>query len=350
MAASIAKNEPTAAKRRALVVVLGADQGHLWRGASLAGRAFVSKSAPSCAAALGTFTNYRKPHTFTAFTFTADSSTDKLTKSDHGLETGDGAVTASNSGGGLPGGLAAATDYWIIRINANEFKLATSLANAYLGTAIDITSNGTGTQTLTAGGAMERGLDGDFQYEFTQGETNVDGSELLVVIDDKQRVFTADSGTDAITLTGHELRTGNVVAFSTAAGTLPAEITANTLYFVIRVDANSFKIALTFANALAGTVINLTTSGSGVLYVEPAVFRSRTSVGLTPSVSSFLDDVAENGVTWRQALLGVVRQNLATRTKSGTTETTRNLGNTKDSHHGTVTASGRVATIDDLNP
>lgn len=81
--------------------------------------------------------------------FTADAGTDVLTvPSNFSLYTG-AVVQASNSGGALPGGLAAATNYYVIRLGATTLKLATSLANAHAGTAIDITSAGTGTHTLT---------------------------------------------------------------------------------------------------------------------------------------------------------------------------------------------------------
>ena len=82
------------------------------------------------------------------FTYTADNTTDTLTATAHVLQTGDGPLRTTNSGGGLPGGLAVGTDYFAIRTGANTFKLATTRANALLGTAIDITTNGTGTQTI----------------------------------------------------------------------------------------------------------------------------------------------------------------------------------------------------------
>lgn len=66
----------------------------------------------------------------------------------HGQVTGSlGQV--SNSGGGLPAGLAAITNYYVIVVDANTVKFATSLANAVAGTEVDITGNGTGTQTFT---------------------------------------------------------------------------------------------------------------------------------------------------------------------------------------------------------
>lgn len=83
------------------------------------------------------------------FTFTAEADDDLITRTAHGLLTGDGPIRVANSGGGLPGALAAATDYWVIKVSSSTFKLATSLANALDGTGINISSDGTGTQTLS---------------------------------------------------------------------------------------------------------------------------------------------------------------------------------------------------------
>lgn len=87
--------------------------------------------------------------TFTNFTFTASSVTSQATATAHGLNTGDGPIQVSNSGGALPGGLATVTNYWVIKIDANTFEFATSLANALAGTLITLSSNGTGTQTVS---------------------------------------------------------------------------------------------------------------------------------------------------------------------------------------------------------
>ncbi len=83
------------------------------------------------------------------FTFTADNATEIFTHTAHGLVTGDGPIQVSNSGGALPSGLSALTDYWVIAIDANTFYLATSLANALAGTHLLISTNGTGTQTAS---------------------------------------------------------------------------------------------------------------------------------------------------------------------------------------------------------
>jgi hypothetical protein len=66
----------------------------------------------------------------------------------HGLLTGDGPVQVSNGGGALPTGLTAATDYWVIRTGASTLKFASSLALALAGTALPLSTDGTGVQTL----------------------------------------------------------------------------------------------------------------------------------------------------------------------------------------------------------
>lgn len=85
----------------------------------------------------------------TAFTAATDDTC--TTVAAHNLNLGD-AVQVSNAGGGLPAGLVAATTYFAIvsdALGALVFKLATTRANALAGTAIDLTTAGTGTQTVT---------------------------------------------------------------------------------------------------------------------------------------------------------------------------------------------------------
>lgn len=65
----------------------------------------------------------------------------------HGQKTGYGPIRFTTTGG-LPDGLAIATDYWMIRRNADSFSLATSRANAISNVAIDMTTAGTGVHTL----------------------------------------------------------------------------------------------------------------------------------------------------------------------------------------------------------
>jgi len=69
-----------------------------------------------------------------------------LTLTSHGLYTSQ--RVALTTTGALPTGLAAETNYWVIRVDANTFRLATSLANAFAGTAITTTGSQSGTHTI----------------------------------------------------------------------------------------------------------------------------------------------------------------------------------------------------------
>jgi hypothetical protein len=81
---------------------------------------------------------------------------------------------------------------------------------------------------------------------------------------------TADITTDEITTAAVQTwRTGSRIRFTTT-GTLPAPLALATDYFIIEpgtaamFPGDTFKLATTLANAIAGTAINLTTIGTGV--------------------------------------------------------------------------------------
>lgn len=84
---------------------------------------------------------------------TADPVTDELDHVAHGWNTGDGPIQFTNAGGALPAGIVALTDYYVVKVDADHFKIATTLANAFAGTIVDITDAGTGVQTATPTGA-----------------------------------------------------------------------------------------------------------------------------------------------------------------------------------------------------
>jgi len=76
-----------------------------------------------------------------------DPATDQITEPAHGYYTGlKGQMTTA---GGLPTGLSTSTDYFVIRVDADTYKVASSLNNALAGTAVNITADGTGNSTFT---------------------------------------------------------------------------------------------------------------------------------------------------------------------------------------------------------
>ena len=114
---------------------------------------FISKYSPhkiySYDIKVGDFNSSSKTLTFSiAKTFTTvNTSTEEITLSAHGYYTG--LLGTLSTAGTLPTGFSTATDYYVIKVDDDTFKLATSLANAEAGTAIDITGAGSGTHTFT---------------------------------------------------------------------------------------------------------------------------------------------------------------------------------------------------------
>lgn len=76
-----------------------------------------------------------------------NTTADTITITAHGFSTAL-KVQISNPGT-LPTGISGATDYFVIVVDSNTIKLASSGALALAGTAIDITGQGAGTNTAT---------------------------------------------------------------------------------------------------------------------------------------------------------------------------------------------------------
>jgi hypothetical protein len=84
--------------------------------------------------------------------FTVDASSDELTTpTPHGLITG--SRVRGNSSGFLPtlvsGSWSPSTDYYAIKISNTGLKIASSLADALAGIALEFTDEGSGTHTLS---------------------------------------------------------------------------------------------------------------------------------------------------------------------------------------------------------
>lgn len=79
---------------------------------------------------------------------TVTHGSDLFTKVAHGLLHGDGPIQFTNAGGALPAGMSLLTDYWVVYVDADTFKIATTQALALEGTVVNLTGNGTGTHTV----------------------------------------------------------------------------------------------------------------------------------------------------------------------------------------------------------
>lgn len=117
-----------------------------------------------------------------------------------------------------------------------------------------------------------------------------------------------------VTWTGHGLSTGNSVTFTASA--MPTGVSANTQYFVTKVDANSFKISTTLANVAASSFVNSTSTGTSVVAHSPTNYANRTTQdGI----------LVKSGATTRR-LVGAILMSAA--------NTTEDVGGGASSQHG----------------
>lgn len=93
--------------------------------------------------------------------------------------TGDAVVIRSS--GGVPAGLVANTTYYVIRVSATVIKLATSAANALLGTAIDLTTQGSGTHSIIGSQVIPNSYTTNWIHGGAPGQTKKLGAPTFVL-------------------------------------------------------------------------------------------------------------------------------------------------------------------------
>lgn len=96
--------------------------------------------------------------------------------------------------------------------------------------------------------------------------------------------FTADAGTDLCTWSStanipSNILTGTRVRLTTTT-TLPAGLSLATDYYVIKMSDTTFELATSYANAIAGTQVNITDAGTGTHTVNWLLPRYTNGAGV----------------------------------------------------------------------
>lgn len=92
-------------------------------------------------------------------------------------------------------------------------------------------------------------------------------------------VSAVTTGADSLTINNHPFNVGERV-YITSTATLPGGLSALVQYFIIDTNTNTIKLATTKANAIAGTAIDITSTGSGTITVEHTKYLEATGNGL----------------------------------------------------------------------
>jgi len=164
--------------------------------------------------------------------------------------------------GTAPSGIIEDEEYYLIYVATQDFKLATTLENAYNGVAIDITNAGAGVyKFLQVTGEIRINLKkGDIDFG-TNTFSYPDGHNLI----SGDRVFLGSHGCD--------LPTGLTHFFD--------GISVFTLYFVIKDSANSFRLATSIANVVSDTDVSFSDPGTLVSKVSKSSFIKNDKILLS---------------------------------------------------------------------
>jgi len=178
------------------------------------------------------------------------TSTEKATSSSHSFQTGD-AVEVSSSGT-MPVPIKVRTVYYVIDTGTNDFQLATTLALARAGTAIDITNVGSGNHTV---------------------QSVVSNAAVTALV----AFGSVDTSANTFTETAHGFSNTDAV-YVDSTGTLPTAdgnvLSTTTKYYVSNVAANTFKLS----EVSGGAVMDVTDAGSGTHVVRSAADTMKPSI------------------------------------------------------------------------
>lgn len=147
------------------------------------------------------------------------------------------------------------------------------------------------------------------------------GRDWVNVIDNpltvSDTVESVDTTANTLTLTAHGLLTGDGPIRYNSTGTYPGGLAVDTDYWIIKVDANTVKLAASFPNAMNNSPIDITSTGSGthtiasttdtVRAAQEIINRVRGQREVTLSIQAFAGvDGAATGSSSPRALLDLV--------------------------------------------
>lgn len=117
----------------------------------------------------------------------------------------------------------------------------------------------------------------DIQAYYRMTGANVTGTGGRTCIN--SNTFTASSSSGLLLTTTNDFGYYGKCRVSNSGGALPTGLSVDTDYWLVRVSSSTFRIATSYANALAGTVIAYTDAGTGTHTVRMVTNRATNGLG-----------------------------------------------------------------------
>jgi hypothetical protein len=245
----------------------------------------------------GTYTIASVPSD-TTFTLTARGQVPKITKTfnprasidlnlsafkinSHGFLTGTKVTYGIGPAATTITGLTDATDYYVVALNRDYFKLATSADNSLAGITLTVSDYGTGVAHTFVADQINGNITGGGTVTVGSGSVLVNGTgtsfSKILKVGDRFRLFPpntttaitfaaadVNTTTNIITKASHGFTTGDTVIFSAGGGVAPSPLVDNYYYFVRAVSSGTLTLHSSATDANSNTnAADFTTQGTG---------------------------------------------------------------------------------------
>ena len=197
-----------------------------------------------------------------------DFTTDTITIPAHGFSQGE-LVLYDARGQTVVSGLTTATPYYVIFVDGDNIKLATSIGNATAGTAVDLlsTPTGVGTQSLQSLSKTPDGIYTIASVPTSNTFTVQARGKVPSIVKTFNPRGTLDLVLSTFKVNSHGFLTGTKVNYSKGtAATVITGLTDLTDYYVVAINRDYFRLATSSANALAGVYLVTSDFGTGVAH------------------------------------------------------------------------------------
>ena len=226
-----------------------------------------------------------------------DFSTDIITLPNHGFLQNE-IVEYSSRGQTEITGLTSGQTYYVIFVDGDNLKLASSAGDAEEGIAIDLqeSPSGVGRHTLTS---LSQTPDGIYTIKEIPSEDTF-LVEARGQVSELNKTFNPRSTValeiDAFYVPAHGFVTGTKLNYTVGGGgSAIGGLTADTDYYVVVFNQDYFKLATTAENAISGITISVTDFGAGISHNFTSSQLNGTVVG-NGNVSVNAGSILVNGV------------------------------------------------------